>query len=262
MTDNWSDEELIKLLDHPLINQRYFFPQYAPLPGSYSVHTGECTLSCWRSAPPSDRPVLVHFHGNGELVHHWMDLAGWIQTRGFDVFLAEYRGYGASGGKPRLAAMLDDVGSIVEAVGVPPERILSFGRSVGSLYAIELVHRYPSTMGLVIESGINDLLQRIVLRVSPQDLGCSLEKLKAAVGLKFDQTAKLAGYSGPSLFLHAEGDTLVRMEHAEANHAAAGSEDKKLVRMPQGDHNSILSSNMESYLIELGSFLEKCSTSR
>ena len=258
MPENWSDEELVELLNHPLINQRYFFPQYAPLPDAFSVHTGDCTLSCWRSGPASDRPVLVHFHGNGELVHHWTDLAGWVQKQGYDLFLAEYRGYGASGGTPRLASMLDDVESIVKAVGVPAERILPFGRSVGSLYAIELVRRYPSSMGLVIESGIHDLLQRIILRVSPQDLGCSMETLRQAVQLKFDHAAKLRGYTGPSLFLHAEGDFLVRMEHAEANYAAAGGDDKKLVRFPDGDHNSIMTSNLEAYFTELGEFLARC----
>ena len=106
------------ILDHEVISQRYFFPQRAPLADAVSVPTPEGPLACWRSAPPSDRPVLVHFHGNGELVHHWApDFAPMVQRMGYEVFLAEYRGYGASAGKPRLSAMLDDVDAIATAIG-------------------------------------------------------------------------------------------------------------------------------------------------
>lgn len=246
------------ILDHALISERYFFPRRAALEGAVEIPIEAGTLRCWRSAPPNERPVLVHFHGNGEIVQDWNgDWVGWIQAQGFEVFFAEYRGYGASDGVPQLAAMLDDVSAIVQAVGVPSERQIAFGRSIGSLYAAEMVVRFPSTAGLVIESGISDLAERLLLRVHPSELGCSREDLVFAVMEHFNQTKKMAEYSGPSLFLHAENDHLVGVKHAVANHRAAGSSDNELVLFPFGDHNSIFSANLESYLQVLGGFMRR-----
>ncbi len=245
------------ILDHRVISERYFFPQRAPLPDATLVPTSEGHLACWRSAPPSEKPVLVHFHGNGELVHHWVEgFVPVIQSMGYEVFLAEYRGYGASTGHPRLAAMLDDVQQIVEAVGVPTHQMVAFGRSVGSIYAIEMAHRFPRIAGLVLESGIADVLQRLELRMHPQELGCTQSELKVAVEEHLDHEAKLKAYASPLLILHAEGDHLVTIDHAERNHAWAASTSKRLVRFPFGDHNSILAMNTEAYFGELARFLD------
>lgn len=244
----------MSLLNHPVISERYFFPRRQPLPDATLVQTPVGPLACWRSAPPSDRPVLVHFHGNGEVVHDWIDVFPPVcDALGYDVFLAEYRGYGASAGRPELGAMLDDVGAIAEVVGVPPTQTVVFGRSVGSLYALEWIARYPETAGLVLESGIHDVLQRLLLRLHPRELGATLAELTQAVHERLDPVTKLRGYPGPSLILHALGDDLVTPDHAEANAAAATN--AQLILLPNGDHNSILASNAEAYLQHLGAFL-------
>jgi pimeloyl-ACP methyl ester carboxylesterase len=245
-----------KLLDHPIISERYFFPQRAELPGACWVESQGLRLGCWRSAPPSEKPVVLHFHGNGELVHHWIDdLTPRIQAMGWELFLAEYRGYGASEGRPVLEGMLDDVPAILEAVGLPPERIVVFGRSIGSIYAIEAIHRVPELAGLVLESGIADLYERLALRMRPNELGCTDAELRAAVKARFDHGAKLAAWSGPSLVMHAEQDHLVGIHHAVRN--AESAQDSILVRFPRGDHNSILFANQAGYFRVLGDFLAR-----
>jgi pimeloyl-ACP methyl ester carboxylesterase len=246
----------MNLLDHPLICERYFFPEREPLADAVQVPVEGGVLACWRSRPPSDRPVLVHFHGNGERVHHWIGaFVSVADLQGFDVFLAEYRGYGGSTGTPALVGMLDDVGPIMSAVGVASDRVVAFGRSVGSIYAIELAHRFPDIAGLVLESGIADVAQRLLERVQPAELGCSQADFDAAIAERFDHRQKLAGFTGPLLVLHAEQDTLVTVDHGVRNHAWAGSSDKTLVRFPEGDHNTILSANAPDYIVQLRRFL-------
>ena len=73
----------------------------------------------------------------------------------------------------------------------------------------------------------------------------------------FNQGKKLAGYGNPCLFLHAQGDHLVRIWHGEQNYAAAGSQQKELVRLPRGDHNSILALNQEQYFSKLAEFMNR-----
>ncbi len=247
--------ETDRILNHRLIGQRYFFPQKAPLPDAVAVPTPVGPLACWRSAPPGAAPVVLHFHGNGELVHHWVDFAPALAHWGWDLFLAEYRGYGASAGAPRLGAMLDDVPAIVNAVGVDPARIVVFGRSVGSIFAIEAVHRFPELAGLVLESGIADVHQRVRMRVEPTEMACSEADLAAAVAARMDHQNKLEEYQGQSLVLHAEGDHLVPIDHAERNHRWVGGKNKTLVRFSRGDHNSIFAFNQAEYLDRLGRFL-------
>ena len=242
------------ILDHKLITERYFFPRPTYFHNPSYVETDQAKLGCWRSAPPSQRPVLLHFHGNGEVVTDWIDLfAPLCQSLGYEAFLAEYRGYGMSSGEPRLAQMLDDLDAIAQEIGVPPSQVVVFGRSVGSIYAIEWVSRFPETAGLVIESGIHDVHQRLRLRVNPHELGCSEEELRQATNEYLDHGAKLNRYRQPSLFLHAQGDQLVTVDHAQANAAAAQNPMLKI--LPRGGHNNILSANSAEYLESLSDFL-------
>ena len=71
------------------------------------------------------------------------ELAADLTDLGVNVLFVEYRGYGASSGEPGLARLLDDVPVIVQALPVPPNQLVAFGRSLGSLYAIDLVNRFP-----------------------------------------------------------------------------------------------------------------------
>ncbi|HCP46979.1 MAG TPA: alpha/beta hydrolase [Deltaproteobacteria bacterium] len=202
--------------------------------------------------------TLVHFHGNGETVADYVpEIARLFATLGLNLLLAEYRGYGASTGQPALGAMLDDVEAVFQATEQPEEKVILFGRSVGSIYAIELAQRHPGIAGLVIESGIADPLERILLRVEPAELGVSREDLELAVAQRLDHRAKLATYEGPLLTLHAAGDSLVLASHAERLHDWASGEDKKLVLFPRGDHNSVLFANAQSYMEELGDFVTR-----
>jgi pimeloyl-ACP methyl ester carboxylesterase len=246
------------VLDHRLIGDRYFFPAYAPLPDATRVPIEGGALTCWRSAPADARPVLVHFHGNGELVHHWQEgpLADAVRAAGWTLFLAEYRGYGGSSGQPRLLTMLDDTPAILDAVGVAPERIVVFGRSVGSIFAVDWVRRYPQTAGLVLESGIFDVHERLALRVRPHEVGAhDAAHFKRSCDARFDHGAVLSSYGSPSLILHAEHDDLVEISHAERSADAAMA--ATFVRFARGDHNSILAANQDAYQAALTRYLRQ-----
>jgi pimeloyl-ACP methyl ester carboxylesterase len=245
------------VLDHPLIAERYFFPRPAPLPEPTWVETPAGRLGCYAHRPHGDAArTVLHFHGNGEVVADYLDWAPELFARlGVNLFLAEYRGYGASEGEPRLAAMLEDASLVFEALALPPEQVVVFGRSVGSIYAIEVASRYP-VGGLILESGIADPLERVLLRVTPEELGATLEDVQAAASRVLDHQRKLRDFEGRLLVLHAEHDHLVDVSHARRNHEwATQAAERELVILPHGDHNSILPANGEAYLAALGRFL-------
>ena len=171
-----------------------------------------------------------------------------------NLLLAEYRGYGMSSGEPGLVAMLEDVPLIVEASGVTPERIIFFGRSLGSLYAAHGASLYPQAAGLIIESGLADPLERILVRIEPHHVGATVESLQAAVNRHLNQKQKIQTFKGRVLIMHTRNDDLVSVSHAERLYEWA-HEPKELLVFDRGDHNSILAANERAYFDAVASFI-------
>ena len=232
------------IFDHRLITERYFFPRPDALDDAVEIEVDGATLKCASHRPHGgDAPLLVHFHGNGEVAGDYVpDVAELFAKAGLDTFFVEYRGYGRSSGVPGLARMLGDVGRVLGALDVPRERTFVYGRSIGSIYAIEAAHREPGLGGLILESGIADPLERVLLRVSPEELGVTREALEAEAKACFDHEGKLGAFPGPVLVLHAANDGMVDRTHAERN--ARWARRSELVLFPRGDHNSILAYNL------------------
>lgn len=223
---------------------------------------GESRLGCSRASPhQGDRALTVlHFHGNAEIVPDYVPtMANVLNSLGVNVFFAEYRGYGMSTGKPSLNAMLDDAECVFEALGVPASKVVAFGRSLGSLFAIEIAGRHPEIGGLILESGIAEPLDPAIARVSAEDLGTSPGELSAAVAERFDQHAKLARYDGPLLVMHTALDPLIPRAQAERLHdwGGAPAAGKRLVIFDKGDHGTIFAANQEQYLSELAAFFAR-----
>lgn len=240
-------------LDHPLVSTRYFFPR-AEGPRTerrFSVGGGH-ELGCVHHDAGTPK-TLLHFHGNGEVVADWEPvLPDFFADCGFSSILVEYRGYGSSTGTPALVAMLPDGEFLLRDLSLDPARTVAFGRSIGSLYAVELARRLPLA-GLILESGIHDLAERLLLRLAPAELGASEETFRLEVDRHFDQGAKLAGYAGPTLLLHARDDELVGLSHAERN--AAACQQPTLVAFDRGGHNAIYAANQAAYHQHLRDFL-------
>ncbi len=246
----------MSVLDHPIITERYFFPRDETLDRPRYVDVDGARLACHdhRAGHPL---VVVHFHGNGEVCADYVPhLPQLWSAHGADCFLAEYRGYGGSTGTPQLRKMLDDIPAIFDAVGRPAAEIVVFGRSVGSIYAIEFARRYP-VAGLVLESGISDPGERVLMRARPEELGTTSTLLDAEFHAYFDHRAKLAGRNLPTLVMHAQHDSLVNASHA-TRLASYPESNVRLVLFDKGDHNSIFAANETAYIAEVSRLIGLC----
>ncbi len=245
-----------ELLNHPLISERYFFPRQGSFANPFWVDCGDARLACsYHEIDPAAK-TLVHFHGNGEIVDDWQgDFVRRIQQMGCNCFLAELRGYGQSTGQPQLGKMLDDVLPTVEALGKPAGELVFFGRSVGSIFAIEAAARFPDAAGLILESGVADVLERLLLRVHPQELGSSSVELAAVADACLNHQQKMAKYTGPLLVMHSKYDGLVDVSHGQRLFDWAAGR-KKLKIFPQGNHNDIMFVNAREYFALLAEFID------
>lgn len=247
---------MTSILDLPAISGRYLFPQNRSLKRPSVIQVNNIELACFERIVDERGLTLVHFHGNGESVSDYVPfMADIFQDMGLNQLFIEYRAYGGSSGQAQLVAMLADGQSVLQAAGIEPGKAVVFGRSIGSLYAIELAYREPNIAGLIIESGIADPCERFLNYAELRSSGISESDVRAEAAKHFNHELKLSSYTHPLLILHTENDGLIDISHAERNYQWAGSKQKQLVKFPRGNHNTIFQANMSQYLVAVREFI-------
>jgi pimeloyl-ACP methyl ester carboxylesterase len=211
----------------------------------------------------ADAPTILFFHGNGEIVADYDELAPFYRRQGVNFFPVDYRGYGRSTGAPTVSAMMRDCHAILAfARQWLPEMgyrgpLIVMGRSLGSASALELAAAYPGEVAaLIVESGFayaGPLLQL---------LGVNL----AAIGFKemagFRNVDKIRAYPGPTLIIHAEHDHIIPMSDGQALYDASGATDKTLLKIPQANHNDILLQGFGEYMAAIQALTARISRGR
>ena len=135
--------------------------------------------------------------------------------------------------------MLEDVQRILEALESPPNRLIVFGRSVGSLFAVRAVKNSPEIAGLILESAIADPLERLLLRVRPEELGITADVLELEGTGATDIQRSLGQFKQPCLILHTLNDGLIDVRHAEQLARWCGGP-VHLEIFERGNHNNIM----------------------
>lgn len=166
------------ILNHSIISSKYFYPEYSSFLNPFYIKNYNTQLACYYHQINNPKKTIIFFHGNGEVVSDYIgyfDLK--IESLGCSILFAEYRGYGLSSGNPSLVEMLDDVEVIIQSINVPLEEIILFGRSVGSIYVLHGASVFPNISGLIIESGISDVIARVLRMFSPEEIYTTEEEL-------------------------------------------------------------------------------------
>jgi len=240
-----------KILDHPLISERCFFPKHRHFPDVFVIQSGKYKLACLYHH--KEEPLcVIHFHGNGEEVVDYYNSP--LSSINASILYAEYRGFGVSTGKPQLVSMMDDIDAFVRASGYAPENIVFMGRSIGSIYAIEAVSRYPECAGLIIESGMANVDEFLLKLISLDELGVREDIFMEACKKYINQKAKLCKFRGKSLIMHTLLDDLIDVQSAYDFYKYL-EKDSMLCIFDKGSHNSVLFHNKEEYLKNIDLFL-------
>lgn len=209
----------------------------------------------------SAQPVVLFFHGNGEVVGEHDNFAPLYHAAGLSLFVAEYRGYGKSGGQPSMAALIADAHAVaayfhalLDAGGYTGLRFV-MGRSLGAHPALELAARDGTRFaGAVIESGASNVrraLARVGLRGSAEG-----ERLAAA------HETKLRAIRIPTLQLHGERDDLVPLAQAEELYDLLEGTERELVVVSLAGHNDILWRGQIGYMEAIRAFVARAAVAR
>ena len=102
---------------------------------------------------PESRGVILYFHGNSGSLRRWGHLHYFFAQSGYDFFTFDYRGYGKSKGTRNEALMYEDAQTVYDFIRLhyPPEKIVIFGRSLGSAFATWLAVRAEARL-LILET--------------------------------------------------------------------------------------------------------------
>jgi hypothetical protein len=154
---------------------------------------------------PSARFTLLVSHGNAEDLgddRYWLED---LRRGGFSVFSYDYEGYGTSEGKATEKTAYEDEAAAYEFLAVnlqtAPDRIIIFGRSVGTGPATYLAARRPSA-GLILQSPFVSAF-RVLTRVPllPFD--------------KFPNYKYIRHVHCPVLIMHSHGDSVIPFWHGK-----------------------------------------------
>ena len=245
------------LLDQPEIGAVLFHPrpEYPGVPETAEERTVRFTSAeggviggrLYAAGPAA--PVILFFHGNGEIASDYDDLAPLYRQLGLTLLVVDYRGYGISTGQPTASglvadalAVFDQAPAVLAAAGLTPKRLLVMGRSMGSAAALAVAEAKGTALaGLIIESGFADSLPLV------ERLGGRLPPGANEGRDGFGSLARIARVTVPTLIIHGAEDWIIPFSDGQRLYEAAGAADKRLLRIDGAGHNDLMMVGVKAY---------------
>ncbi len=121
----------------------------------------------FRSPSPS-KGLILYFHGNADNIQRWGKYAIDFTSKGYDILMADYRGYGKSSGQPDEKNLYDDAQLILDwsQKNIPHSRLILYGRSLGTAVASHLAMSSPPDL-LILETPFDELKGAIYSPLKP-----------------------------------------------------------------------------------------------
>ena len=213
------------------------------------------TLHGWYIPGPGD-VTWLWFHGNGGNISHRLDEAALFRhALGINQLLFDYRGYGRSEGKPSESGAYRDSRAALDYLhsrrDVDRDRIVYFGRSLGTAVAVELATVYEP-LGLVLVAPFTSVsdMARISFPLLP---------LHLLVKGRYDSLERIGRIKRPLLIVHGDSDQTIPIEQGWRLFQAA-NEPKEFLTLPGTDHNDTYIAGGQLYWDAMKKFLNSVSS--
>jgi fermentation-respiration switch protein FrsA (DUF1100 family) len=205
-------------------------------------------LHGWFAPRENPTAIILYCHGNAGNVTHRIDAIRALHDRvGAAVFVFDYRGYGRSEGKPDEQGVLADARAarawLAERTGVPSQRIVLMGESLGGAVAVDLA--VDGARALILEHTFSSMPD-VAAHHYPW------APVRLLMKTQFDSLSKIRRYHGTLFQSHGEHDSIVPLELARRLFDAA-NEPKQFLLIEGGDHNDPFPAG---YYEKLQAFLE------
>lgn len=253
-------------LDTPFLLSYIFHPvqtiKTEPPEGSVDLNVkvdSEVNIGCRFFGTDKNAPIILYFHGNGEVVGDYDMVGPMYNEAGLNILFTDYRGYGWSTGLPTVQTMLSDAGLILNQ-GLAwltdngwTGSIFIMGRSLGSACAVELASLDEDEIikGIILESGFCDTLP-LLKNIGIDPAGLDLQEEDC-----FNNREKIGQVKRPTCILHGSHDTLIPIAEAEKLQSFCGARAKEFHVIPGATHNSMISVGGPAYFATIKQFVDK-----
>jgi uncharacterized protein len=173
------------------------------------------TLYGWH-VPGEGKRAFLYFHGNGESVAWSRFAIELARPHGYDVVVIEYPGYPGSSGEPTEAGLHASADAAwaftTDELGIPADRIVLYGMSLGGGVATQLAAReHPA--GLILDSTFSSLPDEVfaLYPMYPSSLLLAYE---------FDSVGAAPLVSSRALVMHSANDDLIPVRLGRRLHDA------------------------------------------
>ena len=247
--------------------QQYDAPENYGLayePVDFVTRDGVRLCAWWFPADAAATGTVIHCHGNGgNITGHFVQTA-WLAAEGYHVLCFDYRGYGASAGKPTRAGMMADTHAAVDYVMVrkdlDPGAVLLFGQSLGGAVAITVAAERDDLAGVAVDGPFSSYRQEVEWMLKRQWLTRGVARVIARLGISLghDPIDCVDRVSPTPLFLmHGKQDRICPWEMSQDLFDEAG-EPKGLWLIPDAGHYEALNEMADIGRPKLLRFFQSC----
>lgn len=223
-------------------------------------------LTAWYFTTPKEpKAIIILFHGNAQnLSSHFYSMY-WALDEGYDLFVFDYPGYGASLGKPSPQNTVESGTIAIEYVRKkwPNKPYIIVGQSLGGAIAIRTVadlSDHNNLCAMVIDSSFlsyqkigRDVLSRNMITWPFQWLSYLLLSDKYAPK---DDIKKISPI--PLLVIHRSDDPVIPFKFGEEIYQTANEPKEFLALNGDGHVNTFTSNDKTANQQKLLTFLQKC----
>jgi uncharacterized protein len=183
----------------------------------------------WQAPPRGDKPVVIFFHGNGEIVAWRAERHRQLTADGTGLVALSYRGYMGSTGSPTEDGLLHDAEAVYQFTTshYPSNPVVLWGYSLGSGVAIALAARHPIAK-VILEAPFSSSVDVAALRFP-------FVPVRWLMLDQFRSDQRVGAVRAPLLIMHGEQDCVIPISLGERLFNLA-HEPKRFVRFPGGNH--------------------------
>lgn len=194
---------------------------------------------------------LIHFYAGHETLSDMAYVIDACRSHGLSVLIFDYRGYGASDGRPRESSFYSDAELIYDWLRdrFPDMEVFVSGRALGTAVAIHLA-RQRDVRGLVLFSPFT-IMMDLVSDVFPRDEVV----IEDAMPFTFDNLETIRKVKCPILMINGENDTVIPREMTRTLSLAVKS---TLTRfdVPEAGHRDLIENHGEAVWATVFEFID------
>lgn len=183
----------------------------------------------WHVPPKAGRPVVLFFHGNGDILAWRVPRFRALTSDGTGLVALSFRGYAGSSGRPTEQGLLQDGAATYDfaAARYAAARIVPWGYSLGSGVAVALAATRP-VGALVLEAPYTSTVD-VAAGAFP------LFPVRLLMRDRFHSDRRIGELKAPLLVMHGERDTVIAASFGRRLYDLA-PQPKRFVAFETGTH--------------------------